>query len=226
MARNVLVRPASTSWMSVLGGWIATIGAMALVAPAVAGILARVDLTGGDIAPAVPVIIGIFVSYLIGGYVAGRMAGYRTSWHGMMTAFFSLFVLLVIALLGYAADRGVFASSGIGSISDIVPGFRDLNADSAANALTFGALVGFLAAIFAGWLGGVLAPAHAVVPASPYATPAAVPTRPSSVAHEHVERREVVRERRPLLPSFGRKGGERVEPREEVVERRDREVDR
>ena len=31
----VLERPA-TSWMSVLGGWIATIGAMALVAPAIA----------------------------------------------------------------------------------------------------------------------------------------------------------------------------------------------
>src|SRR5438067_9804 len=92
MARDVLVRPPSTSWMSVLGGWIATIGAMALVAPAVAGILARVNLTGGDLAPAVPVVIGIFVSYLIGGYVAGRMAGYRTSWHGMMTAFFSLFL--------------------------------------------------------------------------------------------------------------------------------------
>jgi len=226
MARDVLVRPPSTSWMSVLGGWIATIGAMALVAPAVAGILARVNLTGGDLAPAVPVVIGIFVSYLIGGYVAGRMAGYRTSWHGMMTAFFSLFVLLVIALLGYAADRGLFASSGIGSLSDIVPGFRDLGTDSAANALTFGALVGFLAAIFAGWLGGVLAPSHAAVPAAPYATPAAARARPAPVAHDHVERREVVRERRPLLPSFGRKGGERVESREETAERRDSEVER
>jgi len=225
MASNVLVRPAGTSWMSVLGGRIATIGAMALVAPAVAGILAGVNLTGGDIAPAVPVVIGIFVSYLIGGYVAGRMAGYRTSWHGMMTAFFSLFVLLVIALLGYAADRGVFASSGISSLSDIVPGFRDLNTDSAANALTFGALIGFLAAIFAGWLGGALAPSHAAVPA-PYLTPAARPARPTPVAKEHVERHDIVRERRPLLPSFGRKGGERVESREEVVERRDREVER
>ena len=219
MAKSVLVRPAGTSWMSVFGGWIATIGAMALIAPAVAGILARADVAPGDVVPAVPVVVGIFISYLVGGYVAGRMAGYRTSWHGMMTAFFSLFVLLIVALLGYAADRGVFAGSGISSLSDVVPGYRELSADRVGNALTFGALIGFLAAIFAGWLGGVLAPAHAAVPvASPYATPAAA--RPAPLGRDRVVRQEVVRERRPLIPSLGRKGGERV------VERRDEEIER
>lgn len=218
MARPVLVRPASTSWMSVLGGWIATIGAMALVAPAVAGLLARANPSGNDIAPAVPVVIGIFVSYLIGGYVAGRMAGYRTSWHGMLTAFFSLFVLLLIALLAYAADRGVFAGSGVNSLVDVVPGFSGVNLDSVGNALTFGALIGFLAAIFAGWLGGMLAPSHAVVPAATtYVPPVAGPVPARGGAVER--RREVVRERRPLLPSFGRKGGERVVEEHEEIDR-------
>jgi MFS family permease len=216
MTNNVLVRPAATSWMSVLGGWIATIGAAALVAPAVAGIVGRISVVGSDITPAVPIIVAIFVSYLIGGYVAGRMAGYRTSWHGMMTAFFSLFVLLVVALLGYATANGAFSGSGINSLADIVPGARDLNVDSFGNALTFGALIGFLAAIFAGWLGGVLAPSHAVAYA-PYATaPVAATSMPARTV-----RREVVRERRPLLPAFGKKGGERVAERhEEVVDRR------
>src|SRR4029077_13985661 len=49
----VLVRPA-TSWMSVLGGWIATIGAMALVAPAVAGVLVGVNVANNDVVPAIP----------------------------------------------------------------------------------------------------------------------------------------------------------------------------
>src|SRR5256884_5167146 len=98
--------------MSVLGGWIATIGAMALVAPAVAGLLVGANIGNNDVAPAIPVVIGILISYLIGGYVAGRMAGYRTSWHGMLTAFFSLFVLGVIVLVSYAPASGVF--SGIG----------------------------------------------------------------------------------------------------------------
>src|SRR6266852_5673858 len=143
---NAVVRPA-TSWMSVLGGWIATIGAMALVAPAVAAVLAGTNprIGSNDIATAVPVVITIFVSYLIGGYVAGRMAGYRTSWHGMLTAFFSLFVLLVIVLLSYAASRGAFAGIGVNSFP-LSRGAAGLNVDSLGNALTFGALLGFLAA--------------------------------------------------------------------------------
>ena len=221
MANNVLVRPAATSWMSVLGRWIATIGAAALVAPAVAGIVGRISVAGNDITPAVPVIVGIFVSYLIGGYVAGRMAGYRTSWHGMMTAFFSLFILLVVALLGYATANGAFAGSGINSLTDLVPGARDLNLDSFGNALTFGALIGFLAAIFAGWLGGVLAPSHAISSAPYAARPGAASPVPARTT-----RREVVRERRPLLPAFGKKGGERVEERREEVVDRDTTVDR
>src|SRR5207244_5404968 len=133
MTRELLVRPAGTSWMSVLGGWIATIGAAALVAPAIAGLLARAQVDTSDVAPAVPVVIGIFVSYLIGGYVAGRMAGYRTSWPGMMIAFFSLFVVLVIVLASYAASRGAFAGIGVNNVTDLVPGAAGLNVDSFGN---------------------------------------------------------------------------------------------
>jgi hypothetical protein len=248
MRNAVLVKPAATSWMSVLGGWIATIGAIALVAPAVAGILSRLGISGNDVTSAVPVIVGLFIAYLIGGYVAGRMAGYRTSWHGMLTAFFSLFVLLLVALLGYAADRGAFAASGINSLRDIIPGFT-LSTDGAGNALTFAALLGFLAAILGGWVGGLLAPSHAVVPAAaPYYAPTAGPVPEHTVRGEPVgtdrrpmpregrlvREREVVRERPSFLPSFGRKGGERsVEERERrdddrVTERREtrEEVDR
>ena len=222
---GVLVRP-STSWMSVLGGWIATIGAMALVAPAVAGLLGGANIGTNDIAPAVPVVIGIFISYLIGGYVAGRMAGYRTSWHGMLTAFFSLFVLLVIVLASYAASRGAFAGIGVNNVTDLVPGAAGLNVDSFGNALTFGALLGFLATIFGGWLGGVLAPSHAAVPVTaPYVAREAGPVPGRIVGVGPVGSRTVKHEtvirRPPLIPSLGRKGGERVDERREVEEHRD-----
>ncbi len=217
---TVLVRPA-TSWMSVLGGWIATIGAMALVAPAVAGVLVGGNLNNNDIAPAIPVVIGIFISYLIGGYVAGRMAGYRTSWHGMLTAFFSLFVLGVLLLVSYAAANGVFTGIGVNNLTDLVPGATGLNVDSLGNALTFGALLGFVAAILGGWLGGVLAPAHVVPVAAPYVAREAGPVPGRSVGVGPVGSRSVKREavirRPPLVPGFGRKGGERV-PEERVVE--------
>ena len=214
---SVLVRPA-TSWMSVLGGWIATIGAMALVAPPVAAVLAGVNIGSNDIGPAVPVVIGIFISYLIGGYVAGRMAGYRTSWHGMLTAFFNLFVLLVLVLVSYAAASGVFSGIGVNSLTDLFPGAAGLSLDSVGNALTFGALLGFLAAIFGGWLGGVLAPAHAEVHArAPYPAREAgpVPGRTVGVGPvgSRTEKQGTLTRRRPFLPAFGRKGGERVEER-------------
>jgi hypothetical protein len=212
--------------MSVLGGWIATIGAMALIAPAIAGVLAGASIANNDIAPAVPVVVGIFFSYLFGGYVAGRMAGYRTSWHGMLTAFFSLFVLLAVVLLTYGADRGLFAGIGVNTLTDIVPGAANLNVDTLGNALTFGALLGFLAAIFGGWLGGVLAPSHAVVPVGrSYVSREAGPVPGRTVGVGAVGTRDVKKEtvirRPPLIPALGRKGGERVVERREVVERRD-----
>ena len=201
MARTALVRPAGTAWGAVLGGWIASIGAMALLAPAIGTLLANVRVGTNDLAPAVPVVLGLFLAYLIGGYVAGRMAGYRTSWHGMMTAFFSLFVVLVLMLAGYAADRGLLAVTGVESVADVIPGVRDLDITTSGNAVTFGALLGFLASIFAGWLGGVLAPSHTVAG-----------TVPAAGTAERVEKREVIRERRPLMPAptIGRKGEERL----------------
>src|SRR5438034_10530056 len=123
MAKDMkIVRPAATAWGAVIGGWLATIGASVVIAPLVAGLIAATGSpqTSSDLALAVPVVLGLLVSYTFGGYVAGRMAGYRTSWHGMMTAFFTLFVLLVILLIGGLADRGVFAGSGIRSLADVL----------------------------------------------------------------------------------------------------------
>ena len=205
---TVVARPAATSWGAVLGGWVATIGASVIFAPMVAGLLVVPGTPIGDIALAVPVVLGLFLSYIVGGYVAGRMAGYRTSWHGMMTAFFTLFVILVLMLFGVAADNGLFAASGVRTAADLIPGVRDLNLYSLGDALTFGAILGFLAAIFGGWLGGLLAPSHVVAAVTPVRP---VPMRPAPVARM-TERREVVTERpRRILPAFGRKGGESVE---------------
>ncbi len=196
---NVVIDRPATSWGAVLGGWVATIGASVIFAPLVAGLIAAAlgaPPTANDLALGVPVVLGLLLSYIVGGYVAGRMAGYRTSWHGLMTAFWSLFVLLVLALLGAAARSGTLAPIGVGDGTDLAPGLRDLDLYAYGDALTFGAILGFLAAIFGGWLGGVLAPSHA----------AAVITAP---------RREppvVVERPRPAQPAYARKGGEPAKP--------------
>lgn len=220
--KGVLVRPAATSWGAVLGGWIATIGASVIFAPIVAGLVAAVGAPSGanQLALAVPVVLGILISYIVGGYVAGRMAGYRTSWHGMMTAFFSLFIVLLVLLVGGLADRGVFAASGVRSLADMIPGVREFNADSVSLAVPFGAILGFLAAIFGGWLGGLLAPSHVVAAVAPVVTPApavVAPDRKVPVRETRTERTVVEdRPRGKLIPAYGRKGGESVD--EQTVE--------
>jgi|GEM_PF-1574618 len=222
--KGVVVRPAATSWGAVLGGWIATIGASVIFAPVVAGLVAAVGAPNGanQLVLAVPVVLGILISYILGGYVAGRMAGYRTSWHGMMTAFFSLFVLLLVLLVGGLADRGVFAASGVRSLADLIPGVS-INADSVSNALSFGAILGFLAAIFGGWLGGLLAPSHLVAAVAPVVTPApaVVPVDQTVPVRETRTERTVVedRPRGGLIPAYGRKGGERVEEQVDEVQK-------
>jgi hypothetical protein len=224
--RRAYVRQPATSWGAVIGGWVATIGASVIFAPLVAGLVAAFGSqhSATDVVAAVPFVLGILLSYVVGGYVAGRMAGYRTSWHGMMTAFFSLFILLIVLLAGGLAGTGALAGTGITSLGDIIPGTRDLNIDSFGNALSFGAMLGFLAAIFGGWLGGLLAPSYPV---------AAVPVR-EGVAHSPVSMHQPVsmrehrhveeKPRRTVIPAYGRKGGERVDERvertEEHVEKR------
>ena len=203
---TVAMKPAATAWGAVLGGWLATIGASVIFAPLAAGLIAAAGSppSPSDLALAVPVVLGLLLSYIVGGYVAGRMAGYRTSWHGMMTAFFTLFIVLVVLLIGGLVDRGVFAASGIKSMTDVLPGVS-LSTDAGGDALSFGALLGFLAAIFGGWLGGLLAPSHAV-PVT------AVADRASVVRTERIEPKETP-QRHIMVPAFGRKGGERAEKR-------------
>lgn len=200
------VRPHGTSWISVICGWIAAIGAAALVAPAVAAIVTGRPAIPNDLALAVPVVVGLTVAYLIGGYVAGRMAGYHTSWHGLMAAFFGLFVTLVVLLLAAAADRGLLAASGVSSLADAFPGIRQLDLRTLGDTVTFGALLGFLATIFAGWLGGLLAPGRAPEVLVP-------PVVAPSGASDPLTSRQPARERPAFrfLPAVGRKGGERAE---------------
>jgi hypothetical protein len=213
---TVVTRPAGTSWGSVIGGWLAAVGCAALLAPAIAAIFAGRPAVPNDLSLAVPVVVGLVISYLIGGYVAGRMAGYNTSWHGMMTAFFGLFITLVALLLAAAADRGLLATSGVRSLADVFPGIQQLDLRTLGDTVTFGATTGFLATIFAGWLGGVLAPEHAVMTAP--VTTTVVPAEQVAAGEVVLEERRV--ERRPrfrLLPAMGRKGGERATTAKEEV---------
>lgn len=209
----VVVKPRGTSWMSVIGGWIAALGMTALLAPLAAAFVASRGGAPNDISLAVPAVLAVMIAYLAGGYVAGRMAGYATSWHGMMTAFFGLFVVLSAILVGVAADRGYLGDVRIGALESTYNwGFGPA---TVGDALTFGAILGFLATIFAGWLGGLLAPSRKFVRPVAGLIPAGAPAVLHSTAETTTEVQEPVAPRRSyrLLPVVGRKGGEHADER-------------
>ena len=215
MARDVVVRPTGTSWGAVLDGWLATVGVAAILTPIIGLMLANWYPTRGY-ASTVPILVAVGLAYLIGGYVAGRMAGFHTSWHGMMVAFFGLFVVLALLVIDIALAAGVFGTSA--RLVQVMPQVLGVALYQSAETFAFGGALALLIAVFAGWLGGLLAPARigAVVPS------AAVPeTEPAVVEERRVTTTDIQRprERFRLLPSAGRKGGERVadiEPVERV----------
>jgi len=217
MARDVLMRPTGTSWGAVLDGWLATVGVAAILTPIVGVLLTNWYPTRGY-ASTVPILAAVAVSYLVGGYVAGRMAGYRTSWHGMMVAFFGLFIVLALLVVDIALAIGVFGDPA--RLVQIMPLILGVALFESAETFAFGGALGVLIAIFAAWLGGLLAPAR--ITAAVAGTPGSVTSTPV-VEEKHVTTTKVDRPRGRfrLLPSAGQKGGQRADGAE-VVQRVDR----
>jgi hypothetical protein len=208
MARDVVLRPSGTTWGAVLDGWLATVGVAAILTPIVMLLLSNV-YAGHGYASTVPILVSVGIAYLVGGYVAGRMAGYRTSWHGMMVAFFGLFVVLALLVVDIALSLGLFGATG--RLVQVLPGVLGVALFPSAETFAFGGALSLLMAIFASWLGGLLAPPRIpAVPAPPVAEPV---IQERSVTTTETRR---PRERYRLLPSPGRKGGERVDEDEEV----------
>ena len=214
MVKTVVGRQ-RTAWGAVLGGWLAALGLAALLTPPVSALLVSLYPNERSIAAAVPVLVGVGLAYLVGGHVAGRMVGYRTSWHGLLVAFFGLFVVLAIVVVAVALELGVFGATY--AIPELLPALVTAGLYHSVDALAFGGLLGMPLAIFSAWLGGLLAPIRALV-SDPVGR-----TEPLAAAEpaRRVETARVVTrpvERRPfrLLPSVGRKGGERVTSGERI----------
>jgi hypothetical protein len=98
-----------TSWVSVILGWLAALGASlilsGIVGAIVGGILGVVGIgqqgaTSGGIAGLVGVLITLLLAFLVGGYVAGRMASRSGIKHGLLVPLLALLVTLVLAIIG------------------------------------------------------------------------------------------------------------------------------
>jgi hypothetical protein len=161
-------KPAGTSdgaggllWEAVASGW-----AIAVLAATVIKLILML-LYGGFAAPPVEyegltatvVVISIisgFLSYLIGGYVAAKIARDSGGKHGALTAVFGLFIgittAITLASLGAVFAKGVTAPPAGFGFADVIP---PASFGFASPALIAGSIL-FLTNLFGGFVGGKL----------------------------------------------------------------------
>lgn len=94
----------STSWTSVIIGWLSALGAGLISSGIVSGIVAGVAGAGGSTSQAgtvgvVGLLITLFVAFLVGGYTAGRLAGRSGTRHGLFVALLALIITFILILL-------------------------------------------------------------------------------------------------------------------------------
>lgn len=144
-----------TSWVSVLLGWLAAVGASVIFIGLVSGIVGGILGVGGTAGSAgtvfaVGVLIALFVAFFIGGYAAGRMASRAGTKHGLLVALVALIVSLFLALVGGAVGY-TFADSLSGVV---IPGVPNIFPEGLGTYLTLSSVLALILPFVAGALGG------------------------------------------------------------------------
>jgi hypothetical protein len=152
-----------TSWISVVLGWLAALGASlilsGIVGAIVGGILAALGVrdgaTSGGISGLIGLLLTLLIAFFIGGYVAGRMASRSGVKHGLLVPLLALVVTIVLAIIGTA-----LGASFIDQLSGVtLPGPADQAAQSVpqqglGTILTIGGILALLFPFIGGALGG------------------------------------------------------------------------
>jgi hypothetical protein len=110
-----------TSWVSVVLGWLAALGAGLILSGIVSGIVGaifgtagRQGLTEGGTTALIGLLITLLLAFLIGSYAAGRMAARQGLKHGLLVPLLALAVTLLLAIVG-----GLLGVSFIDQLSGI-----------------------------------------------------------------------------------------------------------
>jgi uncharacterized protein YacL len=150
-----------TSWVSVVLGWLAALGAGLILSGIVSGIVGaifgtagRQGLTEGSATALVGLLITLLLAFLIGGYVAGRLASRSGFKHGLLVPLLALVVTIVLALVG-----GLLGVSFIDQLSGVtLPQGAQSSAQQAAPQQGLGTILtvsGILALLFP-FIGGAI----------------------------------------------------------------------
>jgi hypothetical protein len=150
-----------TSWVSVVLGWLAALGAGLMLSGIVSGIVGaifgtagRQGITEGGTAALVGLLITLLLAFLIGGYVAGRLASRQGLKHGLLVPLLALVVTIVLAIVG-----GLVGVSFIDQLSGItLPQGAQSSAQQAAQQQGLGTIltVSGLLALHFPFIGGAI----------------------------------------------------------------------
>ena len=150
-----------TSWVSVVLGWLAALGAGLILSGIVSGIVGaifgtaeRQGITEGGTAALIGLLITLLLAFLIGGYAAGRLAARSGLKHGLLVPLLALVVTLVLAIVG-----GLLGVSFIDQLSGVtLPQGAQQSAQQAAPQQGLGTILtvsGILALLFP-FVGGAI----------------------------------------------------------------------
>jgi hypothetical protein len=150
-----------TSWVSVILGWLAALGAGLILSGIVSGIVGaifgtagRQGLTEGGTTALIGLLITLLLAFYIGGYAAGRLASRSGLKHGLLVPLLALVVTIVLAIVG-----GLLGVSFIDQLSGVtLPQGAQQSAQQAAPQQGLGTILtvsGILALLFP-FLGGAI----------------------------------------------------------------------
>lgn len=149
-----------TSWLSIIFGWLAALGAGLILSGVVGAIVGAILGTGGPSSSAteggaaglVGLLITLLLAFIIGGYVAGRLASRSGLKHGLLVPVLALVVTIVLAGVGT-----LLGLNFINNLSGVtLPTAPNDAPQNLGTILTGAGILALLAPFVGGALGGAL----------------------------------------------------------------------
>ena len=148
-----------TSWLSVVFGWLAALGAGLILSGIVGAIVGAIlgdggstSATEGGMAGLVGLLITLLLAFIIGGYVAGRLASRSGLKHGLLVPVLMLVVTIVLA--GVGALLGLSFLDNLSGVT--LPSTPNDAPQNLGTILTGAGILALLAPFVGGAVGGAL----------------------------------------------------------------------
>ncbi len=142
------------SWSCVVAGWLASLGTGVLVSSVAGGVVVAAYAGGGSESGDHPLgragfMLTVLLSFMVGGYVAGKMAGRAEIRHALFVPVIGLAATAILTIVGTVVGVGLI--HGLGGVT--LPEFPQ---DARQSFSTLLSVQGILALLLVPFIGGAL----------------------------------------------------------------------